>query len=240
MQNFIKDSLSNITPIITSMPYDALLYGKQENCISSALASCGNVALQSIQPQTNQYYRAEHKSIDICRLSGGLIDFGCECKYLYTSDFNEYGQVGGTTGFQFNKGRFKQLNARVGQTVNYVDFLLCYALEQIDGYTAKTNAKNNNLVVFNMICTPYGTNGLTCSNSGLKYLNNKRCRYDMQLLNNTTQQGLPLYIDNLINNATVCPMVNAMYSLQCQYKTITARTSTLGFDYYVITLAYSS
>jgi hypothetical protein len=218
------------------MPYDALLYGKQENCISSALASCGNVALQNISPQTNQYYRAEYKHIDICRLSGGQIDFGCECKYLYTSDFVVSGSVGGR-GFKLNSKKFPKLN---GCSINYVDFLLCYALEQIDGYTARTKAQNNNLVVFNMICTPHGTNRLTCSNSGLKYLNNERCNYDMQLLNNITPQGpqgLPNHIDYLIKNS--CPAVNSMYSLKCEYKTITARTSTLGFDYYVITLAYS-
>ena len=235
MQKFVSDVLENISPILHSLPFDSLLYAKQETNISSILSSYGN---QMIGNTISEYYRTEYSKVDIGRIRNGILDFGCECKYLYTSDINEYGKIGGY-GYPVGK-TLKNLISNKGKQVNYVEYELLKAFEQIDNYTKSTQAKNNKLVLINLICAPYGTNGKYESNSGIKYFdaNSNRSKFDATLIQKGEWKSLSNTVDARIKQF---PTLTQIYTaLNLKFEKVTPLRSLSGFDYYMITIAYEA
>lgn len=231
MKKFVSDVLKNISPILQSLPFDSLLYAKQETNISSILSSYGN---QMLGNTISEYYRTEYNKVDIGRISNGKLYFACECKYLYTSDINEYGTIG---GYGYAVG--KTLQNLKGKQVNYVEYELLKAFEQIANYTKSMQA-DNKLVLINLICAPYGTNGKNVSNSGIKYFDAKsqRSNYDATLIQNAGWKPLPNTVDAKIRQF---PILRKIYpTLNLKFEKVTPLRSLLGFDYYIITIAYKA
>jgi hypothetical protein len=227
MQHFIRNSLGNISNILKGMPLDCLLYGKAETVLSSALASSGNINVPS-----GQYYRTEVNNIDIVRKdSSGNILFACENKYIYTSDLNRYIVLNNILP------KFELFDNYIGESINYVDYILCYAMKQISNYIERTEAANNYLVLLNMVFLPHGTNGNLTNNSGLKYINKQRLNSDSKIYNQCSQNNIEDYIDNQIKEL---PLVKQCYpNIQNCFKIKTELSSNLDFKYYIITLGYS-
>ena len=163
-----------------------------------------------------KYYRTEVKKIDIARINSNYVDFACECKYIYASDFI----------------------VTNSQLQNHVIITLDHAFKQLHNYTNNTHARNNNLVVLNMLCAPHGTNGYLASNSGIKYFNKNRLQHDASLIQTNNINSLPSILDNkIINNR----FIQATYQgIKCRFQQCAKLYSCLGFDYYIITLAYEA
>jgi len=143
-----------------------------------------------------------------------------------------------TARTMMNRCRFKKLS-EIKTNLNHLSFNLLYAFEQLAGYTEKTEAVNNNVVILNILCTPYGTNGKLNDNSGIKYLDRMRLEYDKKLLGNNDVSFLPDLIHGLIiDDLATCSESYQQLALQSKY--LTKLHSELEFDYYIVTLAYSN
>ncbi len=236
MQHFLS-VLNNTSTILGRLPSDSLLYGKQETIISSSLSVHANSLIfgsNSPSPGALDYYKTEVPNngyrVDIARLNNaGIMEFGCECKYRYTSDIGKNITIKPVSNYPI-------LSSASGQQTNDLDYIICYALEQIKNGTASSPASTNNMVLLNLVCVPFGTNGFFTTNSGLKYIDPTRIQFDIQLLGTNSISFLPAILDQQIRNF---PLTKSLYpNLRCLYQNVTLLKSYLGFDYCIITLSY--
>lgn len=239
MDHFIDNCLNNIGSVFSNMPYDSLLYGKPETVISSSMASLGNIGIEKEIP--DEYYRTEVDDIDIVRIdkSSGYAKLACESKFGCVSDYDRkkslnYKNIYSVIGY----GPISmKLDRHIGKSHSYIDIILCQSIQQVIKYTNRKHKGALRLVLLNLLFFPNDTNGYLETNSGLKYIDKKRLEHDRSLwLKASSIENICEEIDKMI---MLLPVKTTLYpDVICIHKRIYQNKSLLGFNYYIVTLAY--
>lgn len=246
MKHFKWVCNQHIDRVYWSTPYDALLYGKHENLISSSLASAGNI--ENGSKSLGWYYKTEYsvsksKTVDICRVgANNIIEFVCESKFRYVSDMHYTHTLKQEDVDEINGGAtFPAVNLQslIGVRQSNLDIIVSKALRQLFDYTSTSRCRTTNRVLLlNLLFLPYGTNGNYDSCSGLKTVNRPRVRHDHGLykFNNYDINTVVESVDLAIRKFPV--LKSSFPRIRCIHKSASLLRSLYGFNYYVLTYMY--
>ena len=236
MEKFKKDALNHFCYILSALPPDAILYGKPETFLNSSLASLGN----RLSCSEDYYYKTEYSKIDIVRLTQEgskkwKVDFMLESKFFYFSDWEKkFGTRASDIAYPEN------------HPPNYPEGIISKAIYQLQKYKQNLNdkemlaKKDIDLCIFiNFLFFPHGSNNKYYNNSGLKYINKKRLKYDQE-----QWKQWQCDLNKVIND--VCRKVDKSFvithpdncvKVTIRYKDYFTFISSFGFPYYLLSVA---